>query len=200
LVRYHLFFRPMGRASGVGARCWGTPVELGCLLTYRQLISGCRAVRNLSPTGALFLFHDVRLYDPERRLVRGFPRKCLGMCRCVTNEGESGFGIANDRFTVAVEWKHHRCERLKRPRVLSIDQCYLHVKTVVLGGGTQRSCWCPSPFPSALIQRGDSCHPLPRVELIQKVSTKKLVSLYARRAQERWRKRVGGWGGGGGVL
>jgi hypothetical protein len=74
----------MGRASGVGARCWGTPVEFGCLLTYRQLISGCRAVRNLSPTGALFLFHDVRLYDPERRLVRGPPRKGLGMCRRVT--------------------------------------------------------------------------------------------------------------------
>jgi len=71
LVRYHLFFRPMGRASGVGARCWGTLVEIGCLLTYRQLISGCRAVRNLSPTGALFLFHDVRLYDPEWRIVRG---------------------------------------------------------------------------------------------------------------------------------
>ena len=42
----------------VGARCWGTPVEIGCLLTYRQLISGCRAVRNLSPTGALLLFHE----------------------------------------------------------------------------------------------------------------------------------------------
>ena len=111
----------MGRASGVGARCWGTPVEFGCLLTYRQLISGCRAVRNLSPTGALFLFHDVRLYDPERRLVRGPPRKGLGMCRRVTNKGESGFGIANDRGTVAVEWKHHRCDRLKRPRDLSME-------------------------------------------------------------------------------
>ena len=29
----------------------------------------------------------------------------------------------------------------------------------------------PSPFPSALIQRADSLPPLPRVELIQKVST-----------------------------
>ena len=111
----------MGRASGVGARCWGTPVEFGCLLTYRQLISGCRAVRNLSPTGALFLFHDVRLYDPERRLVRGPPRKGLGMCRRVTNKGESGFGIANDRGTVAVEWKHHRRDRLKRRRDLSVE-------------------------------------------------------------------------------
>ena len=105
----------------MGARCWGTPVEFGCLLTYRQLISGCRAVRNLSPTGALFLFHDVRLYDPERRLVRGPPRKCLGMCRRVTNKGESGFGIANGRGTVAVEWKHHRCDRLKRRRDLSVE-------------------------------------------------------------------------------
>ena len=165
----------MGRASGVGARCWGTPVEFGCLLTYRQLISGCRAVRNLSPTGALFLFHDVRLYDPERRLVRAPPRKCLGICRRVTNKGESGFGIANGRGTVAVEWKHHRCDRLKRRRVLSMDQCYLHAKTVFLGGGTQRSLLVrPSPFPSALIQRGDSWPPLPRVELIQKVSTKQL--------------------------
>jgi len=33
---------------------------------------------------------------------------------------------------------------------------------------------CPSPFPSALTQRGDSCPPLPRVDLIQKVSTKRL--------------------------
>ena len=111
----------MGRASGVGARCWGTPAEFGCLLTYRQLISGCRAVRNLSPTGALFLFHDVRLYDPERRLARGPPWKCLGMSRRVTNKGESGFGIANDRGTVAVEWKHHRCDRLKRRRDLSVE-------------------------------------------------------------------------------
>ena len=120
----------MGRASGVGARCWGTPAEFGCwgtpaefgcLLTYPQLISGCRAVRNLSPTGALFLFHDVRSYDPERRLVRGPPRKGLGMCRRVTNKGESGFGIANDRGTVAVEWKHHRCDRLKRQRDLSVE-------------------------------------------------------------------------------
>jgi hypothetical protein len=102
LVRYHLFGgneRPMGRASGVGARCWGTPVEFACLLTYRQLISYCRAVRNLSPTGALFLFHDVRLYDPKRRLVRAPPRKCLGMSRRVTNKGESGFGTANGRGT-----------------------------------------------------------------------------------------------------
>ena len=93
LVRYHLFFRPMGRASGVGTRCWGTTVEFGCLLTYRQLISGCRAMWNLSPTGELFLFHDVRLFDPERSLVRVPPWKSLGMCRRVTNNGESGFGI-----------------------------------------------------------------------------------------------------------
>jgi len=98
----------------------------------------------------------------------------LGMCRRETNKGESGLGIANGRGTVEVEWKHHRCDRLKRPRVLSMDQCYLHVKTVFLGGGTQRSLLVrPSPFPSALIKRGDSWPPLPRVELIQKVSTKR---------------------------
>ena len=87
----------MGRASVEGARCWGTPVEFGCLLTYRQLISGCRAARHLSPTGALPLFHDVRLFDPERSLVRVPPWKSLGMCRRVTNKGESGFGKASDR-------------------------------------------------------------------------------------------------------
>jgi len=101
--------------------------------------------------------------------VRGPPRKCLGMSRRVTNKGESGFGIANGRGTVAVEWKHHGCDRLRRPRVLSMDQCYLHVKTVFLGGGIQRSLLV---LPSTLIQRRDSCPPLPRVELIQKVSTK----------------------------
>ena len=31
---------------------------------------------------------------------------------------------------------------------------------------------CPSPFPSTLIKRGDSWPPLPRVEIIKKVSTK----------------------------
>ena len=30
-------------------------------------------------------------------------------------------GIANDRGTVAVEWKHHRCDRLKRRRDLSVE-------------------------------------------------------------------------------
>jgi hypothetical protein len=73
--------------------------------------------------------------------VRGAPRKCLGMCRRVTKKGESGFGIANDRGTVAIEWKHHRCDRLKWPRDLSMDQCYFHVKTMILGDETQRSCW-----------------------------------------------------------
>ena len=32
LVRYHLVFRPMGRASVVGARSWGTPVEAAAYL------------------------------------------------------------------------------------------------------------------------------------------------------------------------
>ena len=32
LVRYHLFFGPMGRASVVGARSWGTPVEAAAYL------------------------------------------------------------------------------------------------------------------------------------------------------------------------
>jgi len=53
-----------------------------------------------------------------------------------------------------------------------MDQCYLHVKTVFLGGGTQRTLLVrPSPSPSALIKRGDSWPLLSRVELILKVST-----------------------------
>ena len=157
--------------------CWGTPVEFGCLLTYRQLISGCRAVRNLSPTGALFLFHDVRLYDPERRLVRGPPRKCLGMCRRVTNKGESGFGIANDRGTVAVEWKHHRCDRLKRRRDLSMEV------SVLRGWDPKVPVGSPVSFPKRsnpawrLVAPSSPCRINTKskhqalVELIQKVST-----------------------------
>ena len=97
--------------------------------------------------------------------MRAPPRKCLGMCRRVTNKGESGFGIANDRGTVAVEWKHHRCDRLKRRRDLSVEV------SVLRGWDPKVLLVRPSPFPSALIQRGDSWPPLPRVELIQKVST-----------------------------
>jgi len=55
-----------------------------------------------------------------------------------------------------------------------MDQCYLHEKTVVLGPPPRRDPKVllvrPSPFPSALIQRGDSW-PLPRVESIQILST-----------------------------
>ena len=36
--------------------------------------------------------------------MRGAPRKSLGICRRVTNKGESGLGTANDR----VEAKEHR--------------------------------------------------------------------------------------------
>ena len=41
--------------------------------------------------------------------------------RPTIDRGGSGFGIANDRGTVAVEWKHHRCDRLKRRRDLSVE-------------------------------------------------------------------------------
>ena len=45
----------------------------------------------------------------------------------------------------------------------------------------------PSPFPSALIQRGDSWPPLPRVELIQKVSTKTVnIDCVFRRGEPFW--------------
>jgi len=134
----------------------GTSVEFGCLLTYRQFISGCRAVRNLSPTDALFLFHDVRLYDPERRLMRGSPRKCLGMCRRVTNKGESGFGIAIDRGTVAVEWKYHRCDRFNKTEEGPLHGSVVSPceDSVLRGWDPKVPVGSPSPFPSALIQRG----------------------------------------------
>ena len=54
---------------------------------------------------------------------------------------------------------------------------YLRFQSEMRGRGGWRRCSGmfllvrPSPVPSALIQRGDSCAPLPRVELIQKVST-----------------------------
>jgi hypothetical protein len=47
------------------------------------------------------VFHCVRLFDPERRLVREPPRQCLGPIWRVTNEGESGFGKVNNRVKVA---------------------------------------------------------------------------------------------------
>ena len=49
LVRYHLFFGPWDVRLAWVHVAGGTPVEFGCLLTYRQLISGCRAVRNPAP-------------------------------------------------------------------------------------------------------------------------------------------------------
>ena len=52
---------------------------------------------------SLYLTMSARYY-PERRLVRCPPWKSLEMCWRVTNEGESGFGKANDR----VEAKEHR--------------------------------------------------------------------------------------------
>ena len=53
-------FWSRGHASVEGACCWGPPDEIGCLLSYRQLISGCRRVRYPPTTDALFLSHDVR--------------------------------------------------------------------------------------------------------------------------------------------
>jgi hypothetical protein len=72
-----------------------------------KLILGCRDVRYLPPSDALPLHHDVRVYDPERRLVRAPPRS--GMCRHATDRGESGFGKAGDRATAtgheSSQWK-----------------------------------------------------------------------------------------------
>jgi len=51
----------------------------------------------MSPTGALFVIHNVRLFDPKRMLVCVPPRRWLGLCLRVTNKGESGFGNRNAR-------------------------------------------------------------------------------------------------------
>ena len=49
-----------------GACCWGSPDESGCLLSYHQLISGCRGVRYPLTTDALSLSHDVRSLLPRK--------------------------------------------------------------------------------------------------------------------------------------
>ena len=59
-------FWSRGHASVEGACCWGPPDETGCLLSYRQLISGCRRVRYPLTTDALFLSHDVRSLLPRK--------------------------------------------------------------------------------------------------------------------------------------
>jgi len=132
-----------------------------------QSISGCRGVRNLSPTGAVFLFHDVRLFDPERRSARGPPRKCLGMCRRVTNTGESGFGIANGRVAVSVEQYYGEpLNPAKGPLHGSVlSSCE---DSVLRGWEPKGPVGSPDSFPSALNKRGGSWPSLPLVELIQK--------------------------------
>ena len=59
-------FWSRGHASVEGACCWGPPDETGCLLSYRQLISGCRRVRYPLTTDALSLSHDVRSLLPRK--------------------------------------------------------------------------------------------------------------------------------------
>jgi len=61
--------------------------------------------------------------------VRGPPRKCLGMCRRVTNKGEIRFGKASDRAMA----KDHL--NMLGPRT--------QWKTVFLGGGAP---WVPGLF------------------------------------------------------
>jgi hypothetical protein len=100
---------------------------------------------------------DGGIFHSNRFITGNLPR---------TNPPTATQGIANGRGTVAVEWKHHRRDRLKRRRDLSVEV------SVLKGWDPKVLLVRPSPFPSALIQRGDSWPPLPRVELIQKVSTK----------------------------
>ena len=59
-------FWSRGHASVGGACCWGPPDETGCLLSYRQLMSGCRRVRYPLTTDALSLSHDVRSLLPRK--------------------------------------------------------------------------------------------------------------------------------------
>jgi len=143
-------------------------LRLNQLLSYILPIDiGCREVRNLSPTGALFLFHNGRLFDPERRLVCGSPRKSLGTCWRVTNKGESWFGKANNN-RVAVSAEQYYGEPLNTAKGPLHGSVSSPCEDCVLRG-------CPVgslvSFPSALIKCGGSCPPLPLVELIQKVST-----------------------------
>jgi len=102
--------------------------------------------------------------------MHGPPRKCLGMSRRVTNKGESGVGIANDRGMASVEQYYgepfQTAEGPLHGSVLSPCE-----DSVLRGWDPKVLLVRPSPFPSALIQRGGSCPPLSRVELIQKVST-----------------------------
>jgi len=84
-----------------------------------------------------------------------------------------GFGIANDRGTAPVEQYYGE--------PLNTANGPLHGSVVFPWEDSVLRGWDPvidpkvllvrpSPFPSALIQRGDSWPALPRVELIQKVS------------------------------
>ena len=54
--------------------------------------------------GTLSLSRNVPLLSSEKKRVRGPPWKSLGICRRVTNKGESGVGKASDR----VKAKGHR--------------------------------------------------------------------------------------------
>ena len=105
-------FWSRGHASVGGACCWGPPDELGCLLSYRQLMSGCRRVRYPLTTDSgmhsLYLTTSARYY-PERIGVRGAPWKSLGVIRRATYKGESGFGKASDRVKAK---DHHPSEIL----------------------------------------------------------------------------------------
>ena len=62
-------FWSRGHASVGGACCWGPPDETGCLLSYRQLMSGCRRVRYPLISDTLSLSHDVRSLLIKRRLI-----------------------------------------------------------------------------------------------------------------------------------
>ena len=71
-------FWSRGHASVEGACCWGPPDETGCLLSYRQLISGCRRVRYPLTTDALSLSHDVRSLLPRKEFSACPPLEDFG--------------------------------------------------------------------------------------------------------------------------
>jgi len=89
---------------------------------------------------------------------------------------ESGFGKANDRGTASVE--QYYGEPFKTDKGPLHGSVLSSCEDSVLRGWDPKVLLVrPSPFPSALIQRGGSCPPLPLVELIQKVSSKHQMSL-----------------------
>jgi len=81
--------RPDDGTEFPGGVCRTPPAPPPCL-QYRPVMSGCRGLRNLPPTGALPLFHA---------MMSAWLTPKGGDCvpPWKTNKGKSGFGKASDR-------------------------------------------------------------------------------------------------------